>query len=236
MSCRTGIYLIIRTETGVPYVGLTGKSFERRWAEHRKRLNANSAGQYVKLQRAWNKYGESAFEFVVHTEIPQEDMPDDKFYTRLRLEEARVLALYPDNLNSTLAGEHGMRLADETRAKMSEWRRGRRLPAEIRAKVSAGVKRRYDQDPECREKISAAGKRRKISAEHRASILKAIQGNQFTKGRKLSPEHRERLRQANLGNKHTLGMKQSPETSAKKSASLRAYHAARRAKLERQDQ
>ncbi|AUM91520.1 GIY-YIG nuclease family protein [Clostridium botulinum] len=61
-----GIYSIINLNTGKMYIGQTRVSFEDRWRAHRRELQLNKHyNEY--LQRAWNKYGDSAFEFkVIH--------------------------------------------------------------------------------------------------------------------------------------------------------------------------
>ena len=65
MGCatRSGVYKITCVPNGRCYIGST-KHFHRRWAEHKRALNA---GAHVnpKLQAAWNKYGEECFVFEV---------------------------------------------------------------------------------------------------------------------------------------------------------------------------
>lgn len=58
-----GIYLIINNESGKVYVGST-VNFKERWAHHKSALRHNKHYNLY-FQRAWNKYGEAAFEFMV---------------------------------------------------------------------------------------------------------------------------------------------------------------------------
>lgn len=58
-----GIYTIRNKVNGNLYVG-SAASFYRRWAGHKSHLRANEHDN-PKLQNAWNKYGESSFEFLI---------------------------------------------------------------------------------------------------------------------------------------------------------------------------
>ena len=58
-----GIYKIENIINNKVYIG-SSNNIERRWKEHIRLLN-NNEHHSIKLQRAWNKYGENAFEFSV---------------------------------------------------------------------------------------------------------------------------------------------------------------------------
>jgi len=58
---RTGVYEIVNNTNGKRYVG-SAVYFAARWGCHRRQLRAGTHHS-VLLQRAWNKYGEAAFEF-----------------------------------------------------------------------------------------------------------------------------------------------------------------------------
>ncbi|HEX8843523.1 MAG TPA: GIY-YIG nuclease family protein [Pyrinomonadaceae bacterium] len=59
----SGVYQILRKPTGKIYIGST-VNLRERWAGHRSSLRYGKH-QNIFLQRAWNKYGESRFEFSV---------------------------------------------------------------------------------------------------------------------------------------------------------------------------
>jgi group I intron endonuclease len=59
----TGIYKIRNKINNKCYYG-SAKNIKRRWARHKSQLKHNRHENIV-LQRAWNKYGEENFEFVV---------------------------------------------------------------------------------------------------------------------------------------------------------------------------
>jgi hypothetical protein len=61
---ETGVYCILNEVTGKCYVGSASVSFDLRWARHKRNLKGNY--HFNKhLQRAWNKYGEKNFSFLV---------------------------------------------------------------------------------------------------------------------------------------------------------------------------
>jgi group I intron endonuclease len=64
----SGIYRITNRINGHSYVG-SGVSIEGRWKTHRHRLR-NGNHHSIALQRAWDKHGEKAFEFVVVEFVP----------------------------------------------------------------------------------------------------------------------------------------------------------------------
>ena len=59
----SGIYKIINKIDGKYYVG-SSKHIFIRWTQHRRTLN-KQIHKNLKLQYAWNKYGESNFEFII---------------------------------------------------------------------------------------------------------------------------------------------------------------------------
>lgn len=61
---RTGVYLIENILTGDCYVGSTSNSFKARLFAHRNDLLKNTHHNQ-RLQRAWNKYGEDNFSFLI---------------------------------------------------------------------------------------------------------------------------------------------------------------------------
>ena len=58
-----GIYKIVNRINQHYYVG-SSKNIPFRWTRHKKALKSSSHHSR-RLQRAWNKYGEESFEFIV---------------------------------------------------------------------------------------------------------------------------------------------------------------------------
>lgn len=65
---KTGIYCILNIVNGKKYIGSTKKSFYTRLKQHYQKLN-NNKHHCIKLQNAWNKYGEEAFIFIIEEVI-----------------------------------------------------------------------------------------------------------------------------------------------------------------------
>jgi predicted GIY-YIG superfamily endonuclease len=69
MEKISGIYKIINKTNGKYYVG-SSRNIEKRWNTHKRSLRKNNHHNEY-LQRAWNKYGENAFDFVIVELIPK---------------------------------------------------------------------------------------------------------------------------------------------------------------------
>ncbi|MBU1173138.1 MAG: GIY-YIG nuclease family protein [Proteobacteria bacterium] len=166
---KSGIYIIRNLKNYKVYVG-SATNIKGRWSNHicslQKGRHDNSH-----LQRAWNKYGEEAFEFKV---LIYCDIDDLIWY------EQRAMDIYRDtkgwemmyNMLPTAGSSLGYRHTPELKAFMVALNTGRK------------------HTPEERKKQSERQKGRKISPETRAkrSVL--------LKGRKFTPEHRAKLSEA----------------------------------------
>jgi hypothetical protein len=126
-------------------------------------------------------------------------------------------------------GKPGPKASDETRAKMSAARRGRKMSPEAIAKTAA-AHRGMKRSEETREKIRAA--QSNPSAETRAKIAASMTGRKLSpesiakreatrraKGIKLTATQRAALIASNVARK---GNKQSPESIAKRVATRAA--------------
>lgn len=107
---NTGIYEIVNTVNGKRYVG-SSINLQSRWAEHkrciRKRIHCN-----ISIQRAFDKYGEAAFQFKKLIVCSKENLI---FY-----EQQAIDALQPEYNIAKFAGNTlGVIPGPETRAKMS---------------------------------------------------------------------------------------------------------------------
>lgn len=61
---KIGVYKILNTANGKYYIGSTVDSFKKRLSHHYHALLRNNH-KNEHLQNAWNKYGESSFEFII---------------------------------------------------------------------------------------------------------------------------------------------------------------------------
>lgn len=142
---QIGIYRITHIDSGKSYIGKTGMNFGDRWDSHRALLRAGKHSNSY-LQNAWNKYGESAFEFAVVEVVSDPSSLDDL--------EMKYIAEYKGsdksyNLHQGGSGGYnlGKHLSDKTKRKIGEKNRinmtGRKASAETRAKMSSSHLARY---------------------------------------------------------------------------------------------
>lgn len=193
----------------------------KRIQEHRGKLQRGKhANPY--LQRAWDKYGEGAFDFTVLEIVQEHDLPQrEGFYCtlfqthdpehgyNLDLVDVAGRTRLSDSHKKHIAESHtGKVRSEDFKAKM----RGHPVSPETRAKISAANKGRKPSLEE-RQRMSDAGRGRKATEETKAKIR--ANGN---RGRKFGPipeERRQRMAEASMGRKH------SPETLARLSKSLK---------------
>ena len=116
MAIISGVYIIVNTVNKRVYVG-SSVNIHARWRGHKKALKQGKS-PCVKLQRAWNKYGEHAFSFQVLEPVkPKKEL--------LIEAEQRWIDLYDASSNgyNTLGKAYshlGAKRSDESRARLSK--------------------------------------------------------------------------------------------------------------------
>lgn len=105
-----GVYKITNTVNGKFYVG-SAINIKRRWTVHRYKLRHNKHDN-KHLQSAWDKYGESAFEFSV-IELCEDSLQKEQHY---------LDTLKPEYNKSGIATH--VEMTPEVRRKISESRKG----------------------------------------------------------------------------------------------------------------
>ena len=141
---RIGIYGIRNKINDHIYIGKTGMNFGDRWDSHRALLRGNKHfNQY--LQRAWNKYGEENFDFLIIEECNVEDLDEKEMYYIQSYRDAGLAYNLADGGNGgSFLGKH---LSEETKRKIGEKNRvhmtGRKHSDETKKKMSESHKERY---------------------------------------------------------------------------------------------
>ena len=197
----TGIYKIVNTVNGHKYVG-SGMSIKGRWRTHLHYLKQNKHHSPY-LQRAWNKYGEKSFEFIIIEECePTKEVLLDR--EQFWIDELHAYGETGYNGTPKAANSLGYKHTAESREKMKETNKGR---------------------PPMSEEMKEFHRQRMIG--NTFSV-----GNTTRKGVKCTPEQIEKNRQAHIGifpseearknmSKAQKGKKMSDEARAKISAGLR---------------
>ena len=184
------VYKATNLVNGHWYIGYTARGLAAREKAHRAAARANKGHL---LHAAIRKYGHENIAFEVMADFHgDEDIA--------KLYEREAIAAYQPEYNLTYGGEGGT-LAAESRKKIGDANRGRKMPP------SHGEKRRAfllgrKHTPEAREKIRQANTGRPSpnkgvspTAETRAKISAANKGQvPWTKGTKRSEETKTKIR------------------------------------------
>lgn len=201
----SGIYCIKHVGSGMLYIG-SAEKFDVRFKKHLRQLRRGTHHSY-KLQDAWNKFGEGAFEITVLERCDKE---------ALLVREQRwidELNAVDDGYNVAIWAESPMRgkkHSEETRERMRESHKKRKpISEETREKIrQAAIQREkekkdsgYEVSTETKAKLIEKLTGRPVSKETRAKLSASNKGQQLTEeqrakqiaslaGRKLTEEHK----------------------------------------------
>lgn len=209
------IYAIENTLNGKRYVG-SALNKNKRWTLHLSNLR-NGSHHCLPLQRAWEKYGQERFAFIVLEAVSEvaELLAREQFWIDKALAERRCY-----NMARVAGSRLGMKASEETRQRMSLAARGRVFSPEAREKMRAAALAR---SPEVAARIAASRPRLTHTEETKAVIAAKITGI------KRSPETRAKVGAASKGRKH------SPEAIARRLESRRLKADARARGVEGRD-
>jgi len=198
----SGIYQITNQINGNRYIG-SAVNLQRRWREHLSRLRRRQHSN-EHLQRAFEKYGESAFTYSVLEQT-------EKVSQLVRREQHFLDRLKPEYNIAPMAGNLvGVRRSPETCRKLSEWwtpeRRQRQGDRMRESRTGKPLSR------ETRKRLSEAW-----TPEARQTQSEKMRGNRLAKGKPRSSKTRVKMSVAQMG--HLV----SAETRKKLSKALKAY-------------
>lgn len=199
-----GIYKVTNKLNEHIYIG-SSINIWRRWGEHLITLRSNTHNN-SHLQNAWNKYGETAFEFSVLIFCDSENL--------LLYEQMCLDALKPEYNIATnaFAPARGVKRSDETKAKLRESHLGNKPSDETRAKMSkAGMGNKnglgYKHTDEAKAKISKISLGNKYNLGYKHTEEAKLNMGKSKLGQKRSEETKSNISKALLGNKNCLGKK-----------------------------
>ena len=167
MSC--GIYKIICTPTGKFYIG-SSNNILARWSSHKSMLNRNVHDNPY-LQRAWRKYGSSAFEFKIIEEVIQDNLFErEQFYFN---------ALKPWGKQGFNIGKNAAGGGDNTRIFFTKEKK-EHIRASLIGEKNPNFGRNWTVEQKRRASFKHVGKKMNFSKEVRIK-MKEIRDRMWTK-------------------------------------------------------
>ena len=160
-----------------------------------------SCSKSIKLQRAWDKYGEDSFQFILleqcdkNTTIEREQFWIDFFQS--------AYDGYNTSLVATKTPMLGRTHSEETKELLRAANIGKKHP------------NRPAMSDEAKANLSKLRKGCKMSDEAKRNISKGLMGNKYSLGRKLTDEHKAKISQRLIGNQYAKGFVHSEETRMK---------------------
>jgi len=150
------VYAIRNILNGLLYVGSSKITYER-WSDHKTDLR-HKRHHSPHLQRAWDKYGEKSFEFIVLEYVNKQ-------------EDLEVREQYWIDFYKSYERERGYNICSKAyrRIGISPWSKGKHLPPETIEKIRQS-KLGKKLTEEHKRKISDAGKGRVFSDDHKQGI------------------------------------------------------------------
>ena len=142
-SSVSGIYKIVNKINGKYYLGSSDNILGTagRWKEH---INGLNAGRHENsyLQRAWNKYGECSFEFIIIKKVPKSKLflVEQKYLDKIKSDRRNLC--YNLSFVAVGGGFAGHKHSEKSRKKTSEKLIGRFVSEETRQKMSQSLKGR----------------------------------------------------------------------------------------------
>lgn len=208
---RSGVYQILCKPTGKVYVG-SAVWLAKRKRHHREALLAGTHHNPY-LQKAWNKYGNVAFEYSVLEYCEKEKLTEREqiYLDLLRTAEPE----HGFNINPRAYSNLGRIFGPEMRAKVSSARKARggtltiAQVGDLRERMRGNTFRvGLKHTEEARDKMKEARKGRTpaLGMRHTEKTRKKI--STIHKGIPLTEEHKEKIAQAHKGKKQTVEHRQ----------------------------
>ena len=167
---RPGIYKIVNIKNDHFYVG-SASDLKKRWSHHLHFLRRNKH-ENAHLQNAWNKYGESAFQFKVEQQCPIHSLLKNE--QRWLNEHCGQKHCYNIAKNAKHSGA-GRTLSSTHKKKISVALAGRTLSEEHKKKIGKSNKGRVINRVG-RKNMSNARKGITLSVDHKQKISNSMKG------------------------------------------------------------
>jgi len=159
---KSGIYLIRNTHNYMIYVG-SAVNLQKRRENHFYALRNNKHFN-MHLQRAFNKYGEESFVWIVAELCDAEDLIErEQFW----IDFYGINNLY--NIECIAGSSFGRKHTLETKAKISTAKKGKKHSEETKIKMSKSLSGKK-VSLETKVKLSEVNKNKKLSDEHKRKL------------------------------------------------------------------
>ena len=189
---NSGVYKILNIKTGKVYIG-SSNSVKKRWKFHLFHLHRRTHHSIL-LQRAWDKYGEKSFVFLIIEKInsSKDLIPREQFWLNFfsSTDPSKGYNLLP-----TAGSNLGAIRTPESKKRLSQSKMGKVCSPETRAKLSIRMLKKWS-DPEFKTKMMLANKKLKNDPLFKEKLLKVHNGNI---GRIHSDETRGKMSTASKG-------------------------------------
>lgn len=136
------IYCIENLIDNKLYVGSTSNLLSR-WWQHKHYLNKNKYGN-IYLQRAWNKYGEKNFEFILIEKINDKNKLIER--EQYWIDELEVVSK-GYNISPVAGSQLGIKRSEETKLKQSLTAKGKFISEITKLKISITLKEKGIKPP-----------------------------------------------------------------------------------------
>lgn len=206
---KSGVYQIVNTINGKRYIG-SSINIKKRWREHRGALKGRRHHNTY-LQRSWDKYGKSNFDFQVIYYCGRDTVcNNEQFFLDVLSPEYNILDIAgrPPVLTGEDNPNYGKHFTKEHRRKIAKANTGYRHSEETKKKLSklnSGINNpNYGKIPskETRRKISEAKMGHGVSVETRKKISETKTGTHLT------AETIRKISESNMGKHHSEESKQ----------------------------
>lgn len=185
----TGVYFIRCTTNGRVYVGSAASCMHQRWYNHARDLRRRKHHSIL-LQRAWDKYGETAFVFgVLELCDPSDCVAREQFHIDSLQSSNPNLGF---NICPKAGSSLGIKHTPETCQKNRMARLGRKLAPEHVANMRLALKG-IKKTAEHNRKNSEGLRGKKKTVEHRAALTEAFRANGVRKRQARFEAEIERL-------------------------------------------